>query len=269
MATGKDVKLQLAKHAKYAFGYLSKNPHLALSCLLFIFGATLISTKASMVAGALFGAGASLLGAWITELNSKRSREQDRIKQESDARKYLAPELFRIIERTLHIHDRTVGSVKASSAYKVYAAISSSKDIPPGIKKTVSMDLMEDISPYLPVLYPNVEQFKHLTSSDAVALIAFYDSLYELDAIIKGWWEREARLQLNIYFQIVQKSNASLGLAIDCVRKFELDDYYPEKISLSERIKNSQSLIEVAKHSMELAESALADIFPDTGKSSK
>ena len=269
MATGKDIQLQLAKNAKYVVGYLSKNPHLVLSCLLFIFGATLISTKASMVAGALFGAGASLLGAWITEFNSKRSREQDRIKQESDARKYLAPELRRIIERTLHIHDRTVGSVKASSAYSVYAAITPSKNIPPDIKKTVSKDFMEDISPYLPVLYPNVEQFKHLTSSDAVALIAFYDSLYELDAIIKGWWEREARLQVNIYFQIVQKSNASLELALDCVRKFGLDDNYLQKISLSERIKESQSMIEVAKHSIKIAESTIAEHFPEVCKREK
>lgn len=266
MATEKNIQLQLTNHVKNAFLYLSKNPHLALSCLLFIFGATLISTKASMVAGALFGAGASLLGAWITELNTKRSKEQDRIKQESEARKYLAPELRRIIERTLHIHNKAIGSVQASSAFDVYAAITPSKNIPPDMKQYVSRDLMEDMNPYLPVLYPNVEQFKHLTNSDAVSLISFYDSLNELDAIIKGWWEREARLSVNIYYPIVYKSSKSLEFAIKCVEKFDLDTQFPHNPPLSIRIMDSLSKDKIALDSMHRAESTIAENFPNPNK---
>ncbi|WP_336803736.1 hypothetical protein [Erwinia aphidicola] len=262
MAADKKIKLHLANHVKNAFGYLSNNPHLALSSLLFIFGATLISTKASMVAGALFGAGASLLGAWVTEFNTKRSREQERIKKESEARKYLAPELRRIIERTLHIHSKAIGSVQASSAFDVYAATTPSENIPPDMKQYIFRDLMEDMNPYLPVLYPNVEQFKHLTNLDAVSLISFYDSLNELDAIIKGWWEREARLSVNIYYPIAYKSSKSLEFAIKCVETFNLDTQFPNTPLLSTRIMDSLSKNKIALDSMHKAESAITENFP-------
>jgi len=95
-----ETQTRFFNYLKFGLIYLRQNPHLALSFCLFSFGSALINTKASMVAGALYGAGASLLGAWVTEFNTKRSREQDRLKQESDAKRHLAPELKRIIERT-------------------------------------------------------------------------------------------------------------------------------------------------------------------------
>jgi len=265
----KDVRDQLTKYTMCTFKYLRKNPHLSLSISLFVFGSALINSKASMVAGALFGAGASLLGAWITEINTRRSKEQDRIKQESEAKKYLSPELLRIIERTLHIHRKTVASVQTSSAFSVYSAMTPSKDIPSDLKQFISRDLMEDITPYIPVLYPNVEQFKHLTSADAVSLIAFYDSIYELDAIIKDWWERESRLHSNIYFQIVQKSGFSLKLAKACIDKFELETNSPKQTPLLIRIQNSLDLVEEAMNSMESAQSTIAKHFPPASKKDK
>jgi hypothetical protein len=40
---------------------------------------------------ALFGAGAALLGAWITELNNRRSATEEKSRRQSEARQYLAP----------------------------------------------------------------------------------------------------------------------------------------------------------------------------------
>lgn len=69
--------------------YFRKNPHMVLAALLFMIGILFLSTKVSMISGALFGAGASLLGAWITELNKRRTDTEDKARRESDAHRYL------------------------------------------------------------------------------------------------------------------------------------------------------------------------------------
>lgn len=120
--------------------YVRKNPHMVLATLLFTIGTMLLSTKVSMISGALFGAGASLLGAWITELNKRRSDSEDKFRREVDARRYLASELNRTIERVLFIHQRATSNFISAAA---------DHEIKPN-------DLREDFIPHMPSLYPNV-----------------------------------------------------------------------------------------------------------------
>lgn len=51
---------------------------MGLATLLFVIGTVFLSTKLSIISGALFGAGASLLGAWITELNKRRADSEEK-----------------------------------------------------------------------------------------------------------------------------------------------------------------------------------------------
>ena len=119
-----------------AISHVRKNPHMWLAVLLFIVGAAFILTPISTISGALFGAGASLLGAWISELNNRRTNAVDRIQRESDARRYLAPELNRTIERVLYIHQRAIPNFSSASV---------GQDIRPN-------DVREDFLPYMPTL---------------------------------------------------------------------------------------------------------------------
>lgn len=218
----------------YSGNYLRQNPHLALASCLFASGAMLLPTKFVMVAGALFGAGASLLGAWITEFNTKRSKADERLKQESDAKKYLIPELNRTIERVLFIHSRAVVNYGCASDSYFIAPSESQKNL------YTPLDIKEDFLPYLPVLYPNVEQFRHLSGENAIALVAFYDSLYELDTFVKDWWARDSQLAVNLFNQMRTKAAMSLRLACICIDKFEVQENLvqnPDEISVPPLLK--------------------------------
>ncbi|ELX2271383.1 TPA: hypothetical protein RXU73_000317 [Yersinia enterocolitica] len=216
--------------------YIRANPHMSLAILLFLLGIAFLSTSFSMIAGALFGAGASLLGSWITELNNRRSREEDRKQHESNARRYFAPELHRVIERILYIHSRSISNFTCASVNYL---------CPPAKKSILPNDTKEDFIPYLPILYPGVPQFKDLPGDDAISLIEFYDSLYALDTYVKSWWNREGQLSVNIFNMIMTHADKSLSLAEICIQKFELERIYlPQYQSwgtLTSRIENSRN----------------------------
>lgn len=196
-----------------ALDFARKNPHMGLAALLFIGGIVALSTDVSTIAGALFGAGASLLGAWVTELNNRRSIAEDKTRREVDARRYLASELNRIIERVLYIHQRAIPNF-----------VSASVD-----HKTKPNDLQEDFIPYMPVLYPNAPQFRDLPADDATVLITFYDSLHALDKFVYDWWGREGQLPVNIFNMIMTLATDSLELAEACIKRFELEKLFPPR----------------------------------------
>ncbi len=208
--------------------FVRKNPHMVLSVSLFTAGLVFLQTNVPTIAGALFGAGASLLGGWVTELNTRRSRSEDKARREADARRYLAPELNRTIERVLYIHQRAIPNFTSASA---------EHEIKPN-------DLQDDFIPYMPVLYPNVPQFRDLSGDDATALIAFYDSLHALDKFVKDWWGREGQLPVNIFNRIMTLANDSLALAVVCIERFELEKLFPPQYeswgTLSSRIERSK-----------------------------
>jgi hypothetical protein len=216
--------------------FVRKNPHMGLAALLFTVGIVSLSTNVPTIAGALFGAGASLLGAWVTELNNRRSSAEDKARREADARRYLAPELNRIIERILYIHQRAIPNFISASV---------EHEIKPN-------DLQEDFIPYLPALYPNAPQFRDLPGDDATALITFYDSLHALDKFVHDWWEREGQLPVNIFNMIMKLADDSLVLTVVCIEKFELEKLCPPQYeswgTLSSRIERSK---EIAKQALE------------------
>jgi hypothetical protein len=147
----------------------------------------------------------------------------------------LRPELNRTIERVLYIHSRAIPNFVCASAEN-------------GIQ---SNDLQEDFLPEMPVLYPNAPQFRDLSGDDATALIAFYDSLHALDRFVKGWWERDGQLRVNIFNQIFTILKKGLALALVCIQRFDLDTLYPPRYeswgTLTSRIERSLSSAKEAR----------------------
>ena len=225
----KKIGTRIKSISIYMLNLFQKNPHMALAILLFFVGAGLLYSKVSTISGALFGAGAALLGAWVTEFNSRRSHVEKKARRESEARMYLAPELNRTIERVLYIQQRAIPNFSCAS-------ISYSS----GEQKAKPNDQQEDFIPYMPTLYPNVPQFRDLTGDDAVTLITFYDSLHVLDKFVREWWERDGQLPVNIFNMILTYTDENLSLAEACIKKFELEKLYPPKYqshgSLSSKI---------------------------------
>lgn len=217
-----------------ALRYVRHNPQMGLSGGLFCFGILTVAHFPPL-AGALFGAGASLLGAWITELHNRSSQEEKRKQVESEARRYLAPELYRTIERVLYIHERAIPNFTCASSEN-------------GIKPN---DLQEDFIPFWPILYPNAPQFRDLPGDEAVALVSFYDSLHALGDFVRGWWERDGQLPVNIFNVILHHADESLKLAQACIDKFELERLFPQPYesweTISSRIARSLKIAENAR----------------------
>lgn len=217
-----------------AWGYVQKNPHMGLAALLFLIGIISLPTQLSIISGALFGAGASLLGAWINELNERRSKAEEKARNEADARRYFAAELNRVIERVLYIHGRACPNYM--SAVDEYISVEN---------KAKPNDLQSDFLPEMPVLYPSAPQFRELSGDDATALISFYDSLHALDSFVTNWWQREGQLPVNIFNQILHLSERSLTLALVCIQRFDLEKICPPPYeawgTLTSRIERSRS----------------------------
>jgi hypothetical protein len=226
-------------------GYIRKNPHMGLSVVLFCVGTVATVYQIATLAGALFGAGAALLGAWITELNNRRSAAEEKSRRQSEARQYLAPELYRTIERALYIHERAIPNFSSASA---------ENQIKPNDRK-------DDFIPYWPVLYPTAPQFRDLPGDKAAALITFYDSLHSLAKFVEDWWEREGQLSENIFNAILHNADKSLRFALICIKEFDLEQMYPPQYesssTISSRIERSLSSAEEArKHHIARAKSS-------------
>ncbi|MFG6997391.1 hypothetical protein ACGYV2_03510 [Burkholderia pseudomallei] len=219
---------------RLVWNFVRKNPHMGLAALLFIVGGVALPTKLAIISGALFGAGASLLGAWINELNTRRSKAEEKKRSEADARRYFAAELNRIIMRVLYIHERACPNYMA--AVNEYIAVEN---------KFKPNDLQGDFLPEMPVLYPSAPQFRELSGDDATALIAFYDSLHALDGFVTNWWQREGQLPVNIFNQVLHLSERSLALAVVCIQRFDLEKLCPPPYeawgTLTSRIERSLS----------------------------
>ncbi len=165
------------------------------------------------LAGALAGAAATLFGTWITAFNTRRAAAEDTVRKESDARKFLAPELFRMIGRALYIHERASANFTCEVMQH---------EIKPNDKK-------EDFHPYWPVLYPDTPQFANLSTEHAYSLVVFYDSLAALDKFVNDWWRREDQLPANIFNTILHSAHESLELALVCIKHFNLEEMFPPK----------------------------------------
>ena len=196
---------------KSVSGYIKENPHMVVSVGLFCGGGVALWQNVTPLAGSLFGAGGALLGAWITELNKRRTDAEDKAKKETDAVAALAPELQRTIERVQYILDRTVANFICESSVN-------------GVKTN---DLQADFRPYSPTLYPSAPQMRDLPGEKAIALIRYYDSLNEISKHVDDWWEREGQLAVNIFNVLMHAAEKSLRLGLACVREFDLEARFP------------------------------------------
>lgn len=203
--------------------FFKANPHFGPSLFLFGLGATfLTTTKLAIVSGALFGAGASLLGAWISDFNSRNREFNSKIQKEKDAVQYLSPELLRTVVRLLHIQDRAIVNYRANFSESIKNG-EMKLPLPPHIHDLIDLgDLKEDFIPQLPILYPNASQFKDLNGKKAIKLVLYYDSLFALVNFVKDWWKREGQLPANLFNTISLLSEKSLKLALECLAEFEI-----------------------------------------------
>ena len=197
---------------KRVFGYINGNPHMVVSVGLFCAGGEALARNITPLAGSLFGAGGALLGAWITELNKRRTDAEDKRKRQAEAVDALAPELQRTIERVQYIVDR------AAANFICEAAVN-------GIE---TKDQQADFRPYRPILYPSAPQVRDLPGEKAIALIRFYDSLHEIEKLADDWWEREGQLAVNIFNSILHGAEKSLRLGLVCIREFDLEARFPQ-----------------------------------------
>jgi hypothetical protein len=129
----------------------------------------------------------------------------------SEARRFLAPELQRTIDRVLYIHSR------ATANFVSYSADT----------KVKPTDLKQDFIPHWPILYPNAPQVRDLAEEDAAALIAYYDSLHALNDDVNDWWGREGQLPVNLFNTFLHRVSKCLRLALICIEKFELETLIP------------------------------------------
>lgn len=189
-----------------------RNPQLALSGALFFAGILGLAFGVPAIAGAMFGAGATMLGGWITTNNTQRASAAQKVERETNAKRYLIPELLRLIDKVIHIHQRALANY--SSAVGGHA---------------LPNDIQADFEPFMPVLYPTAPQFHDLTGDDAVSLVEFYDSLHALDTLVKQWYDRPDQLKTNIFNVILHAVDQSLEKARVCVERFNIDVLYPAK----------------------------------------
>lgn len=186
---------------------LKENPHMVVSAVLFCCGGIALWQGITPLAGSLFGAGGALLGAWITELNKRRTDSEDKVKKGKDAVSALAPELQRSIERTHYILDRAVANFICESS----------------VNGAKTCDVQADFRPYMPALYPNAALVRDLPGEKAIALIRYYDSLHELSNLVEDWWGREGQLAVNIFNSLMHAAEKSIRLGLICVGEFDLE----------------------------------------------
>ena len=220
-----------------------KNPHMAVSVGLFCAGGVALWQDVTPLAGSLFGAGGALLGAWITELNKRRTDAEGKAKKETDAVAALAPELQRTIERVQYVLDRAVANFICESSVN-------------GVKTN---DLQADFRPYSPTLYPSAPQVRDLPGEKVIALIRYYDSLNEISRHVDDWWEREGQLAVNIFNVLMHVAEKSLRLGLVCVREFDLQTRFPPPYeswgTLTSRIERSlDNAAKTRQHHLDRAE---------------
>jgi hypothetical protein len=164
-----------------------------------------------------------------SEPEQEKQRHAAKLQRQSEARRYLAPELNRTIARVLYIHDRACANFVCASA---------EHSIKPNDRK-------EDFIPHWPVLYPNAPQCQDLAADDAASLIAYYDSLHSLADSVNEWWERDGQLPVNIFNVFLHLADKSLELGLICIEKFEVEKLCPLPYeawgTISSRIERSRA----------------------------
>jgi hypothetical protein len=168
-----------------------------------------------------------------SEINPGNAQSTNR---HSEARRLLAPELQRTIDRVLYIHGRAIANFASHSTDT----------------KAKPTDLKQDFIPHWPKLYPNAPQVRDLAAEDAAVLISYYDSLHALHDDVNDWWGREGQLPVNLFNTFLHRASRCLRLALICIEKFELETLIPPPCeslgTISSRINQSLNSEEQARN---------------------
>jgi hypothetical protein len=175
-------------------------------------------------------------GAPLSDPEEEDQRSTEKSSRQSEARRYLSPELVRTINRVLYIHSRAIANFVCASA---------ENDIKPNDRK-------EDFIPHWPALYPNAPQCSDLAADDAAALSAFYDPLHSLADFVNDWWEREGQLPVNIFNMILHHADKSLRLALICVTRFRLENQYPQPFEWEKYTSSIERSLAIAADAVKL-----------------
>lgn len=229
------------EYIKNTILFFRNNAHLGPSLILFLLGLIFLSTsKFTTAAGALFGASASLLGAWISDFNTRKKESNSKKQNEIDAINYLTPELSRTITRLLYIQQRAIVnySQHSSEYHKILRKGKSPHQEPLPIINLG--DIKNDFIPYLPLLYPHAKQLQFLSGKKSTALAIYYDSLFELELFVKDWWQRDGQLSSNIFNQISHLSEKSLKLALNCLNEIsDIEEFNHLSKQIDDSLKNA------------------------------
>ena len=196
-----------------AIGWFERQPQLASAAAVFLLGLLAIFTGlptrlgSTTLAGALFGAGASFIGAWVAERNRTTAEKNAEARRMEAARIYFRPELARIIGQQVWVLGRLVPNFSMASI---------SKPMP-------QTEPWETFRPRRPVLYPAAPQFKDLSEADATALIDFYDAVHGVAETIDQWIETKTPQEVNTWNVLMQSVRDSLRLGAIAVERFCLD----------------------------------------------
>ena len=132
--------------------------------------------------------------------------------RQREARKYLAPELQRTIERVLYIHGRAIANFICYSADNGDQA------------KTTKRKIFFLIGR---AYIPTRRRFGSSEVEDAAALIAIYRFLHSPNDHVEDWWEREGQLPVNLFNSFLHDASKSLKIALTCIDKFGLEKLFP------------------------------------------
>lgn len=162
-----------------------------------------------------YGANARLNMSSVDQSSNSASetdaaREQS-ANRHSEARRFLAPELQRTIDRVLYIHGKALANFVSHAADT----------------KVKPTDLKQDFIPHWPNLFPKASQVRDLVEEDAAALVAYYDSLHALNDDVNDWWERDGQLPVNLFNTFLHRASTCLRLALICIEVFELETLIP------------------------------------------
>ena len=215
-------------------------PHLSLAAIVFASGflAILIhfptQQGSTTLAGALFGAGAAFIGAWVTEKNRTASEKIAEERRMEAARVYFTPELARIVAHQIHVLGRLVPNFSMASVGKPMPQV----------------ETWESFRPRRPVLYPTAVQFRDLSEADATSLINFYDSVHGVAEMIDTWIETNTPQEVNSWNVLMQTVHDSLNLGEIAVRRFcperQLSPIMPASGTLIQNIERTGSMVQTA-----------------------
>lgn len=216
-------------------------PNLAMAAVTVAIGVLAILTRfptkdgSATLAGALFGAAAIFIGAWVTESTKAAAERAALLRRQQAARAFFTPELARIAAQQVHILDRLIVNFGEASLGRVY-----------------NEDPLISLRPQSPLLYPGAAQFGDLPELDAVLLVDFYDASHGVSQTVDSWIENKTKIDFNAYNVLMQMVMHSLKVGVAAIDSFCPDRQYSPLVPVAGK------LVDRIEKSIDHARNALA-----------